>query len=106
MALLSHKPKRVVLSQPGKPLLGIRLKGEHAVLGTDHHIAPILSILDTWNDRNRLGRRLRFGGSRGTRASGLGFLLGRVVEGPRRKFLDGFRLGLGEQTGEICYLLV
>src|SRR5579885_1849263 len=41
VALFAHKAKRGLLCNPGKPLRGIRLKREHAVLGTDHHGASL-----------------------------------------------------------------
>src|SRR5260221_3996888 len=45
-AHLSHKAKRGLLCQPGKPLWGIWLKREQAVLGADQHIASLPAILD------------------------------------------------------------
>ena len=51
VAASSHKTKRVLLCYPGKPLLRIWLKREQAALGTDHHIVPLLAVLDT-NDVN------------------------------------------------------
>src|SRR5258708_14170724 len=73
----SHKTKRVLLCYPGKPLLRIWLKREQAALGTDHHIVPLLAVLDTRDDMNRLGRRFGAGRGSGTtagsRAWGLGW---------------------------------
>src|SRR6266700_2039089 len=59
-AHFSHKTKRGLLCQPGKPLGGIWLKREHAVLRADHHVAPLWPILDARQDMNWLARR--FGG--------------------------------------------
>src|SRR2546421_940185 len=66
----AHKTKRVLLSHPGKPLRCIRLKWEQTLLRTGHDVASsLIAILDTRDDMGWLGRRFRFGGSRG---SGLG----------------------------------
>src|SRR5436305_6954253 len=43
---LSHKAKRGLLCQPGKPLGGIWLKREDAVLRAGHHVASLWPILD------------------------------------------------------------
>src|SRR5260370_749658 len=76
----SHKTKRVLLCYPGKPLRRLWLKGEEAALGTDHQRVPLLAILDTRDDKNRLGRRCGAGrgsGPRaGSRACGFGWRLG------------------------------
>ena len=42
----SHKAKRRQRRQPGKPCRGIWLKWEQAMLGADHHVVPLGSILD------------------------------------------------------------
>src|SRR5258708_5423858 len=87
VARFSHKPKRVLLCHPGKPLWGVRLKREHAVLRTDHHIVPLLAILDARDDMNRLAGR--FGS--GTRAGSLWRRLGWTDGGSGR--LCGSRRG-------------
>src|SRR5260221_13577657 len=82
VACSSHKTKRVLLCYPGKPLLRIWLKREQAALGTDHHIVPLLAVLDTRDDMHRLGRRFGEGRGSGTRAGsracGVGWRLGRA----------------------------
>ncbi len=45
-ALFSHKAKRGKRRQPGKPFWALRLKGEQALLGADHHIVALARILD------------------------------------------------------------
>src|SRR5258708_35290066 len=54
----SHKAKRGLLCQPGKPLGSLWLKGEQAPLGTDHHIVPLRAILHARDDMHRLARAL------------------------------------------------
>src|SRR6266852_1507457 len=54
----SHKAKRGLLCQPGKPLGSLWLKREQAVLGTDHHIVPLRAILHARDDMHRLARGL------------------------------------------------
>jgi hypothetical protein len=65
VARLADKTKRGLLCDPGKPLWGIRLKREHAMLGTDHDVASLFGELDARDDMDRFGRR--FGGGRGWR---------------------------------------
>src|SRR5260370_1855274 len=110
VACSSHKTKRVLLCYPGKPLLRIWLKREQAALGTDHHIVPLLAVLDTRDDMNRLGRRFGEGRGSGTRAGsracGVGWRLGRAGwVGPRHG--DG-RLWpmLLKKASEISHLLL
>src|SRR6266699_5094925 len=45
-APLSHKAKRGLRCQPGKPLWALRLKGEQTVRGTDDHVVSPHPILD------------------------------------------------------------
>ena len=52
-AQFSHKTKRGLRCQPGKPLRGIWLEGEQATLGADHHVVPSGPILET---RDRTAR--------------------------------------------------
>lgn len=63
VALFAHKTKRRLLCDPGKPLLRIRLKREHAVLGTDDDVPSLFGVLNARDDMGRFGRR--FGGDRG-----------------------------------------
>src|SRR6266566_3070304 len=102
----SHKTKRVLLCYPGKPLLRLWLKREQAALGTDHHIVPLLAVLDTRDDMNRLGRRFGEGRGSGTRACGFGWRLGRAGW-LGRSLWDG-RLWpvLLKQASEISHLLL
>src|SRR5260370_12269713 len=58
----AHKPKRILLGHPGKPLRCIWLKWKETLLGTDHDVTSLLAILDTRDDMRWLGRRFRFGG--------------------------------------------
>src|SRR6266581_6064846 len=41
----AHKPKRRAGREPGKPGWSLRLKGQQAALGADHHIACLSRIL-------------------------------------------------------------
>src|SRR6266487_2916956 len=74
----SHKTKRVLLCYPGKPLLRLWLKREQAALGTDHHIVPLLAVLDTRDDMNRLGRQLGCKTRARSKGGGLGGTTGRL----------------------------
>ncbi len=65
VALLAHEAKRGLLSHPGKPLRGIRLKGKHTTFGADHDVASVGVILDARDDMDWFGPGRRFGGSRG-----------------------------------------
>src|SRR5260370_34508658 len=69
-AHLSHKTKRGLLCHPGKPLLGIWLKRESAVLGTDHHIVPLIAILHARDDMHRLAGGLGCWSRPGSRGGG------------------------------------
>src|SRR5260370_39151919 len=71
-AQFSHKTKRGLRSQPGKPLRGVWLKWEQPLLGTDHHIASLAAILDAREDMSRLGRRFGWGRGSGTRVGSKG----------------------------------
>jgi hypothetical protein len=64
-ASFSHKTKRVLLGHPGKPLRYIWLKWKQTLLGTDHHIVSLPTILHARDDMNGIGRHFRFDGSRG-----------------------------------------
>ncbi len=44
--VFSHEAKGRTSREPSKPLRGIGLKGEQAVLGTDDHVAPMRCVLD------------------------------------------------------------
>src|SRR6266567_8009748 len=57
-APFSHKTKRGLLCQPGKPLGGLWLKREYAVLRAGHHVASLWPILDARQDMNWLARGL------------------------------------------------
>src|SRR5258707_5605827 len=102
-AHLSHKTKRGLLCHPGKPLGGLWLKREEAVLGTDHHIVPLLAILDTRDDMHRLAGRLGSGTRAGSWGSWLGGTPARL--GCRSR-ADWRRRLLLEQEGEISHLLL
>src|SRR6266849_8505485 len=102
-APLSHKAKRGLLCHPGKPLRGIWLQREQAVLGTDHHIVPLLAILDTRDDMNRLAGRLGSGTRAGNWGSWLGGTPARLA---CRSRADWRRRLLLEQEGEISHLLL
>src|SRR5437588_2459 len=67
VACLSHKPTRVLLCHPGKPFRRLWLKREHATLGTDHHVVPLLAILHARDDMHWLAGRCGCG--RGSRTS-------------------------------------
>src|SRR5260221_1790403 len=110
VACSSHKTKRVLLCYPGKPLLRIWLKREQAALGTDHHIVPLLAVLDTRDDMNRLGRRFGEGrGSRtraGSRACGFGWRLGRAGWVGRSQWDGRLWPVLLKKASEISHLLL
>src|SRR6266487_5985139 len=110
VAPFSHKAKRVLLGYPGKPLLRLWLQGEQAALGTEHHIVPLLAVLDARNDMNRLGRRFGCGRGSGTRAGskacGLLWRLGRAGWLGRSQRDDGLWRVLPHETGEISHLLL
>src|SRR6266536_443586 len=110
VAPLSHKPKRVLLCHPGKPLLRLWLKREQAVLRTDHHIVPLIAILHARDDMNRLGRRFGCGRGSGTRARsracGLGWTLGHAAGLSLRQRDGGYWLVLPHEAGEISHLLL
>src|SRR6266702_2773413 len=74
----SHKAKRGLCCQPGKPLRGIRLKREQTMLGTDHHIVSLIAILNARDDMNRLARELGCRTRAGSRGGGLGGTTGRL----------------------------
>src|SRR6266567_981154 len=76
-APLSHKAKRGLLCQPGKPHRGIWLKREQAILGTDHHRVSLIAILNARDDMNRLARRPGCRTRAGSRGGGLGGPTGR-----------------------------
>jgi hypothetical protein len=106
----SHKPKRGLLCHPGKPLWGIRFKGEPTFLGTDHHILSLLPILDARDDMSGLARRLGGGRSSGTRARsrgcGPGWTLGRALLRGRGQRAGGRVKLLLEQGSELSHLLL
>src|SRR5258708_29708706 len=106
----SHKTKRVLLCYPGKPLLRIWLKREQAALGTDHHIVPLLAVLDTRDDMHRLGRRFGEGRGSGTRAGsracGVGWRLGRAGWLGRSQWDGRLWPMLLKKASEISHLLL
>src|SRR5260221_10256388 len=110
VACSSHKTKRVLLCYPGKPLLRIWLKREQAALGTDHHIVPLLAVLDTRDDMNRLGRRFGEGRGSGTRAGsracGFGWRLGRAGWLGRSQWDGRLWPVLLKKASEISHLLL
>src|SRR5260221_2949136 len=110
VACSSHKTKRVLLCYPGKPLLRIWLKREQAALGTDHHIVPLLAVLDTRDDMNRLGRRFGEGRGSGTRAGsracGVGWRLGRAGWLGRSQWDGRLWPMLLKKASEISHLLL
>src|SRR5216683_5469688 len=75
---LSHKAKRGLLCHPGKPLGGIWLKREYAVLRAGHHVASLWPILDARQDMNWLARGLGCRTRAGSRGGGLGGTTGRL----------------------------
>src|SRR5260370_4491868 len=109
-ACASPKTKRVLLCYPGKPVLGIWLKREQAALGTDHHIVPLLAVLDTRDDMNRLGRRFGEGRGSGTRAGsracGVGWRLGRAGWLGRSQWDGRLWPMLLKKASEISHLLL
>src|SRR5260221_11627028 len=110
VACSSHKTKRVLLCYPGKPLLRIWLKREQAALGTDHHRVPLLAVLDTRDDMNRLGRRFGEGRGSGTRAGsracGVGWRLGRAGWLGRSQWDGRLWPMLLKKASEISHLLL
>ena len=100
VARLSHKTKRGLLCQPGKPRGGLWLKREYAVRGTDQHIVPLLAILDTRDDMHRLAGRLGSGTRAGSWLGGTPAWLGCRSRAAWRRRL------LLEQEGEISHLLL
>src|SRR5713101_8573191 len=103
---LSHKAKRGLLCHPGKPLGGIWLKREQALLGTDHHIVSLISILNARDDMNRLARELGCRTRAGSRGGGLGGTTGRLgLLGRSRR--DGWLLAvLLKEARESRHLLL
>src|SRR5579883_2033559 len=104
---LSHKAKRGLFFDPGKPLGCIRLEREHATLGTGHHIATRRgSILHTRDDMHRLARR--FGSSSRTRVGGRrgGGTLARLVGLSLRWWARGQGCWRLEQTRKSRHLLL
>src|SRR5260370_8672591 len=110
VACVFHKTKRGLLCYPGKPLLRIGLKREQAALGTDHHIVPLLAVLDTRDDMNRLGRRFGEGRGSGTRAGsracGVGWRLGRAGWLGRSQWDGRLSPMLLKNAREISHLLL
>ena len=105
VAQFSHKAKRVLLCYPGKPRWGIWLKWKQAVLRTDHHILPLLVILDSRDDMNRLAGRFGDRTRAGSRGRRLECPLARFVLRSRSRPLWRMRLRL-QQEGEISHLLL
>src|SRR6266702_6284662 len=105
-APFSHKTKRGLLCQPGKPLGGLWLKREYAVLRAGHHVASLWPILDARQDMNWLARGLGCRTRAGSRRGGLGGTTGRLgLLGRSRR--DGWLLPvLREQAREIRHLLL
>src|SRR5260370_3424418 len=103
---LSHKAKRGLLCHPGKPLGGIWLKREQAMLGTDHHIVSLIAILNARDDMNRLARQLGCRTRAGSRGGGLGGMTGRLgLLGRSRR--DGWLLPvLRAEARESSHLLL
>src|SRR5216683_811457 len=103
---LSHKAKRGLLCHPGKPLGGIWLKWEQAMLGTDHHIVSLIAILNARQDMNWLARGLGCRTRAGSRGGGLGGTTGRLgLLGRSRR--DGWLLPvLRDEAREIRHLLL
>lgn len=73
---LADKTKRVLFGNPGKPLRGIRLEGEHALFGTDHDGAPLRVILDARDDVGWFGGCFSGGRGGGTRTGSRGWRFG------------------------------
>src|SRR5260370_24746826 len=77
-AHFSHKTERGLLCQPSKPLGGIWLKREYAVLRAGHHVASLWPILDARQDMNWLARGLGCRTRAGSSGGGLGGRIGRL----------------------------
>src|SRR5260221_12782249 len=77
-AHFSHKTERGLLCQPGKPLGGIWLKREYAVLRAGHHVASLWPILDARQDMNWLARGLGCRTRAGSRGGGVWGTTGRL----------------------------
>jgi hypothetical protein len=104
VACSSHKPKRGLLCHPGKPLRGIWLQREQALLGTDHHVVPLLAILNARDDMHRLARGLGCRTRAGSRGGGLRWTRSRPgLRGQSRR--AGGRVLL-KQVGELRHLLL
>src|SRR5690349_5200161 len=106
MTRFPHKPKRLLLGHPGKPLRRIWLKWEQTLLGADHDVASLLVILDARDDMNRLGGRFGSGTQAGSRACGLGSLLDRAAWLRRSQWHNGIWPGLLHQAGQISHLVL
>src|SRR6266702_671666 len=102
----SHKAKRGLCCQPGKPLRGIRLKREETLLGTDHDVASFCPILDARQDMSRLAGRLSCGTRAGSRGGGLGWTLSRPALLSRSQRDGGLWPVLRDEAGEISHLLL
>src|SRR5438067_721168 len=105
-AQFSHKAKRGLLRQPGKPLRGIWLKREQPLLGADHDVASFWPILDARDDMSRLAGRLGCATRAGSRRCGLGWTLGRPGRLRRSQRDGGPWPVLRDEAGEISHLLL
>src|SRR5713101_9252887 len=105
-AHFSHKTERGLLCQPSKPLGGIWLKREYAVLRAGHHVASLWPILDARQDMNWLARGLGCRTRAGSRGGGLGGTTGRLgLLGRSRR--DGWLLAvLLKEARESRHLLL